>query len=207
MNNILFALLPVLAFTLAGCDNASEPVSQQADAATVFSQKAVWQGNIDRCYDQDNIDSCVIATIEKSGNVDAARAARYLAKKGEVGYLSGWQKVGSVGIAEVKYPFRANTNSETLLIPLTGKAVEVASFAEKPEALAGWQTFAKQHPDASPWPPGELIASKSDSRGASFVFGYQIRTCHACENIASAQVRYAFNTKGQFVKSELISIK
>lgn len=206
--------IPVLAslfsLVLAGCDNGNnqtqETVKQPAQP-TFITDKSVWQGNLDKCRDSESVDNCFMNEVKNTGTAEALKAAQYLAEKGETGYISAYRKEGPVGIADIEYPFRANTNSGTLLVPSEGQPIDIDDITNALKTFPAWQDFQKQHPDAAPWPPGTLSKKQQTNDGLDFVFSYPVQTCHACEKLGSLSISYKFTPDGKFMESKAIEIK
>lgn len=136
----------------------------------------------------------------------AAMAARWLsAEDGDPGYLAGWRQEGPVAVATVERPFRANANTETLLIPTSGPAIAIdaAPFAgfERDAHLSG---FRARHPNAFPVAPSELILSERHLTGWRLTYGLPLRDCRACADLGRMLTTYDFDSQGVFTGRALI---
>jgi hypothetical protein len=109
--------------------------STGAQAAARLGPDAVWNGEgLDGCRRNETqaaLRQCVSDRMRAAG-VSAAGIA-FAARGGvDLGYVSGWRQAGPVGIAAVTYPFRANTNAGTALIPSEGDPILVDAYALTP---------------------------------------------------------------------------
>lgn len=206
LNGIIF----IGALLLTGCEGDGDGAQARATKdGPVITRDAVWQGNIGGCFQPAGIsrETCLIDRIKSSGGTPAAQAAvRYLEAKYEPGYVSGWQQKGLVGIASITWPFRANTNSGTLLIPSSGEAIDVD---RNPAGLADnavWQTFLSAYPDSMPFPPAKLQAARTTVKGLRLIYDLPIKRCHACETEGYLSVAYNFDVNGRAAGSDILSI-
>lgn len=203
----------VAAVMLTGCNKqASDTEQANANApagSAMITANAVWKGNLDACSGgQQDWNTCLITQIEKSGSADAVAAAKYLVGKNDPGYISGYSQAGNVGVAEVTYPSRANTNMGTLLIPTQGEPVDVDAFTQEDlTRFDVWKSFVQQHADASPWAPGKLVETSRKDSGQQFVYTFPIQTCHACDSIATLRTAFNFDGQGRFLSSDVLDIK
>jgi hypothetical protein len=205
-----FVLTSLLSLLVIGCDGNNNQTTSAAAAQAqtgVISEKSVWQGNLDKCRNSESVENCFINEIKSTGNEEALKAAQFLAQKGDMGYISAYHREGTVGVASVEYPFRANTNSSTLLIPSEGQPVDVDDIDEVLEAFPAWREFAKQHPDAAAWPPATLVQKDQTDNGLNYIYSYPVQNCHACDRIAILSISYQFTPEGKFIKSEVTEIK
>lgn len=117
----------MITLVLISCDKKN--VQKKANAppphsASVINEKSVWHDDLaDKCSSYETRDICLIKEIEKSGSIEPLESVQYLDKTREMGYVYSFRKEGPIGISEIEYPFRANTNTTTLLIPPTGKPI------------------------------------------------------------------------------------
>lgn len=197
-------------FIISGCDgykveNTAPDIND--NISSYFTENSVWKGNVDKCFTNDDFNDCLINEIKKSGRAEAEKTAQYLYENGEAGYVSSFSKMGAVGIARVEYPFRANTNEVTFLIPASGKLVDIDNLYEDLKLDAIWRTYKKNHPGSSFWSPALIREIKHTKDGCSLIFSYPIKTCHACEEIASLYVSYMFTSEGDFFGSKVLAIK
>lgn len=151
---------------------------------------------------------CLAEGLKAAGAAQpAVLAAEWLSTKGDPGYLSGWRREGSIGIATVTRPLRANTNTETLLVPPTGAALfidEAPAIGFETDAI--WTGFKAKRPDAFPVPPLELVASERHLLGWRLVYGVPLRDCRACEDAGRMLIAYDFDSSGGFKERRLLSI-
>lgn len=208
MKSVWILFLSVL--LLSGCEGDGDAAQARTKKeGPVLVPEAVWQGNIGRCFlpERASRENCLIDRIKMSGGTPAAQAAvHYLGAKYESGYVSGWQQKGPVGIATITWPFRANDNTGTLLIPSSGDAIDVDNIPNGLADNAVWQTFLSAHPDSMPFPPAEMQKAQSTAKGVRLVFAQPIKNCHACETQGYLRVAYNFDANGRAMGSEILSV-
>jgi hypothetical protein len=155
---------------------------------------------------------CFINQMSKAGAPPAAVAfTRMLQKQsgGDVGIMSGFNKVGPVDVAFVVYPLRANTNNGILFVNGTPKIVNAenlklldqAAMQQSPQ----FQNTVAQFPKTSLW-PGDRDgttwpnSSQNSEGGVSFTLGYPLLNgCHACERAGTAEFNWKFGPTGKFL--------
>ena len=155
---------------------------------------------------------CFINRMSKSGASPAAVAFTRLLQKqsgGDVGIMSGFNKVGPVDVAFVVYPLRANTNNGILFVNGTPKIVNAedlklldqAAMLQSPQ----FQNTKAQFPkttlfpgdrDGTTWPN----ANSNSEGGKSFTLGYpMLNGCHACQKVGNAEFNWKFGPNGKFL--------
>jgi hypothetical protein len=155
---------------------------------------------------------CFINQMSKSGASPAAVTfTRMLQKQsgGDVGIMSGFNKVGPVDVAFVAYPLRANTNNGILFVNGTPKIVNAedlrlldqATMQQSPQ----FQNTRAQFPKVTVW-PGDRDrttwpnSSQNSEGGISFTLGYPLLNgCHACERAGTAEFNWKFGPTGKFL--------
>lgn len=206
-----FVLLPLISLFFGGCNvdtSKTKIFSAENYPSSFINEKAVWKGNIDHCFGANSGDDCLISEITKNGSPEALKAAQYLASNGEIGYVVKFSKEGPVGIAEVEYPFRANTLTDSLLIPSKGQPIDIDSILLKYlDTEKTWLRFVKLHPGSSPWAPASLIEHTRTADGIKLVFSYPVKTCHACDDIATLDISYNFTNSGEYSRYNLVGIQ
>jgi hypothetical protein len=154
---------------------------------------------------------CFINQMSKAGAPPAAVAfTRMLQKQsgGDVGILSGFNKVCPVDVAFVVYPLRANTNNGILFVNGTPKIVNAedlklldqATMEQSPQ----FQNTKAQFPKVTVW-PGDRDgttwpnSSSNPDGSVSFTLGYPLLNgCHACERAGFAEFNWNFGPQGKF---------
>jgi hypothetical protein len=154
---------------------------------------------------------CFINQMSKSGASPAAVAfTRMLQKQsgGDVGIMSGFNKVGPVDVAFVVYPLRANTNNGILFVNGIPKMVNAedlklldqATMQQSPQ----FQNTLAQFPKMTLW-PGDRDgttwpnSSSNPDGSVSFTLGYPLLNgCHACERAGAAEFNWNFGPQGKF---------
>jgi len=162
---------------------------------------------------------CFISQMPKSGAPPAAVAfTRMLFKQsgGDVGIMSGFDKVGPVDVAFVTYPLRANTNYGLLFVNGTPKIVNAenlklldqSTMQQSPQ----FQNTKAQFPNVSVW-PGDRDgttwpnSSTNPDGSLSFTLGYPlINGCHACARAGFAEFNWNFGPQGKFLGTSFMGL-
>ncbi|HEY0269422.1 MAG TPA: hypothetical protein VGC10_00360 [Sphingomonas sp.] len=194
---------------LVGFSFAPSPGSQAATPGA----DAVWTGrDLDACRAGKSaaaIDACLVATMRRTGASAAAIAfTKRLIAKNDSGYISAWREAGPIGIATVTYPFRANTNQGTMLIPATGDPIDADGYdlTAADKARADYRAAQAQHPDAFPVPPGDVAVTSGAGGGTRILVTTATADCHACAPNGSIVVAYDFDAAGRFLRAGLVMV-
>ncbi|ACT57438.1 hypothetical protein Q7M76_04235 [Candidatus Liberibacter asiaticus] len=183
-----------------------------------FSEKAVWKGDSETYFQckrahefDENFDNCIITSIKKTGGTqEALRAAQYLEKYLEPGYVSSYRKEALIGIVEVQYPYRANENSGTLLIPTVGSHIidiNDSSVHQLYDSSPIAKDFVLRNPGVFPYSAGHFVKSSHKDGLIELIFSYPLRSCHGCEDIGFMDIAYKFTTKGAFIGRKVFGIR
>lgn len=200
---------PLGADHLVGFTYAPPAVPATA-AAPALGAEAVWSGkDLDACrakHIADESDACLVATMRRTGaSAGAIAFTERLIARNESGYISGWKQAGPIGIATITYPFRADTNQGTMLIPSSGEAIDADAYqlTAADKARADYRAAQAQHPDAAPVPPGGVSITAGADGGTRILVTTTTADCHACAPDGSVVVAYDFDAAGRFVKAAL----
>ena len=152
---------------------------------------------------------CVISQMSKAGaSADAVNFTRELFKTsgGEVGIMSGFQKVGPVDIAWVSYLLRSTYG----LLLVNGKprivnAEELKLLDQKGMRQSfQFQDLQNQFPQVTLWPGDRDGKTWPNSQtgpngGLQFTIGYPLRNgCQTCAHAGFALFNWNFNSSGKF---------
>ena len=158
--------------------------------------------------DPHSIDGCFLSEMQAAGaSPQSVAFAKTLAGQG-LAYVRAFRKVGVVDIAYIEYPFRANELDGVLLVNGEPPIIDVdserfvaqESFSKDPEYAA----LVKKYPHVSVWPSDRYHTDKPSTKhlqsgGQSFVVDYILRDgCHACAQIGTLSLTFAFDRKGKF---------
>lgn len=174
---------------------------------------AVWSGaGLDVCRargDARAVADCLVDQMRKGGA--SAASITFTQKQiaaNDPGYVSAWKQAGPVGIATVTYPFRANTNEGTVLVPTAGDpiAVDAYELTAADKARADYRAAQAEHPDAFPVPPGAVSTAKGPNGGVRILVTTQTAVCHACASAGTIIVGYDFDAAGHFLGAGLIAV-
>jgi hypothetical protein len=175
---------------------------------------AVWSGEgVEACRagrSADAIDACLVAAMRRGGATAASIAfTQKLIAADNPGYVSAWKQVGPVGIATVTYPFRANTNQGTVLVPASGAPVDVDAYqlTAADKARPDYRAAQSTHSNAFPVPPGEVSIGKAPTAGGTRILVTTATAdCHACAPNGSIVVAYDFDGDGRFLGAALVMV-
>lgn len=196
---------PVQVERLVGYSWAPSP--GRAHSAVTLGPDAVWNGEgLNACRaktDAAAVDACLLDAMKQGGASPAAIAFTRTTIAGNGGgYVSGWRQAGPVGIAEVTFPFRANTNIASMLVPTSGPTIMVDDYqpTTADKARPDWLAARKRHPKAFPIAPGEVSAPKTPA-GEQITIRARTPTadCHACKPTGAITVVYRFDRTGKLL--------
>jgi len=181
--------------------------------SAVLGPDAVWSGaGVDACRaaaDAKTINDCLLDAMRKGGASPASIAftARQIEAENP-GYVSGWKQAGPIGIATVTYPFRANTNEGTVLVPATGDPIDVDAYqlSADDKARADYRATIGQYPDAFPVPPGTVSVEKLPTGGWRVSVTTPTAVCRACARAGTIVVGYNFDEAGHFLGAGVIAV-
>jgi hypothetical protein len=163
-------------------------------------------------------ETCLIGQMAKAGaSADTVRFTRELYKlTGEVGIMSGFNKVGPVDVAWVTYPLRSSSSHGLLLIngqPRIVNAEDLASLDQT--GLQGsfqFQDLKNQYPkvalfpgdrDGKTWPNSQA----GSNGGLQFVIGYPLRNgCPTCAHAGFALFTWNFDPTGKFTGTTFMGL-
>lgn len=210
-----FALLVLVA--LAGCDQIPDERSEQAqEDVAMIDERAVWRdsGVFELCRSEDealSLDGCMVDVLHRAKAPDEViEAVETLSAEGDAGFVSGFRREGLIGVAQVTYPFRPNTNQGTLLVASDGTTIDVdrAILSEEDQHRADYSAFLAAHPGVMPFPPASLTRSERlNGGGEQLRFDTALRGCHACEIDGWLSVAYDFDAAGRFLGHQLVEVK
>jgi hypothetical protein len=216
--SVLFAALLVATFSFA--QNA--PVPQSSFTLSRITAASVWQmpptfppaahKACDNAPQPPSFAECFIGQMATAGAPPAAVAfTRRLFEQngGDVGIMSGLNKVGLVDVAFIVYPLRANTNNGILFVNGMPRIINAEDLKQLDQAAMQqspqFQNTKAQFPkvtlfpgdrDGTTWPN----SSKNPDGSLSFTLGYPLLNgCHACERAGSAEFNWNFSRNGKFL--------
>jgi hypothetical protein len=207
-----------LALVMAATFAAAQSAAPQSGTSSIGAA-AVWQpGNGFLATAQAacakstgaSLEACFISQMTKAGaSADAVRFSRELYQlNGEVGIMSGFNKVGPVDVAWVTYPLHSNSSHGLLLVngqPRIVNAEDLASLDQKGlQESFQFQDLKNQFPkaalfpgdrDGRTWPNSQTGANG----GPQFVIGYPLRNgCQTCAHAGFALFTWNFDPSGKF---------
>jgi hypothetical protein len=214
MNRIAWLAAALFVAIFASAQAPSPSTSGRITATSVWQIPATFPAAVHKACDSappPGFADCFINQMSTAGASPAAVAfTRALQKKsgGDVGIMSGFNKVGPVDVAFVVYPLRANTNNGILFLNGTPKIVNAedlklldqAGMQQSPQ----FQNTKAQFPNVSVW-PGDRDgttwpnSSTNPDGSVSFTLGYPLLNgCHACARAGFAEFNWNFGVHGKF---------
>ena len=108
------------------------------------------------------------------------------------------------------WPFFANDNEASALLNGDPPHVSVWQEARKVDLRRNpaSASILRQNPAASVTgaPPGFVGARCTNSGGQIFVYAVAINTCHACSDLAVAQIAFEFDAQGRYRGPRLLRL-
>jgi len=156
----------------------------------------------------DGINECFLLGMQSAdASPQAVAFAKSFAGNG-LAYVRAFRKAGLADIAYIEYAFRANELDGVLFVNGDPSIIDVDSeefasqenFSKNPT----YSELAKKYPHISVWPGDRYHASEPLVKhlrfgGEAFVVGYILRDgCHACAQIGTASLTFAFDEHGKF---------
>jgi hypothetical protein len=184
---------------------APEKLSAALDAG------AVWSGEgLEACRARtEGGGECLIEQMRKGGaSLGSIAFSQRLAAAGDAGYVSAWKQVGPIGVATVTYPFRANTNMATVLVPTAGDPILADAYAltADDKARADYRAAQAEHPDAFLVPPGEVSFGKTPAGNLRVLLTTPTAVCHACAAAGSIVVGFDFDAMGHYLGAGVVAV-
>src|SRR5271154_6878787 len=189
----------------------STPVSRPR-----VTEAAVWNPSADvisairaKCEpDPAHIESCFLAEMKSAGASPEAVAFSKSVESTGVIYLRAFRKVARVDVAYIQYVFRANELEGVFLFNGDPSPIDVDDENLYPESdlqkFAPYAALADKFPNISIWPADRSNPQlpKLDATGwgtQTFLVDYILRDgCHACAQVGTATLAFAFDTQGKF---------
>jgi predicted secreted protein len=215
VTTILQFLISVPSFcSVAAAQNSTKPSSAETHRVT---DAAVWNPSSDvlaairtKCGEADpvQIESCFLTEMKSAGaSPEAIAFSKSLASIGVI-YLRAFRKVSRVDVGYIQYVFRANELEGVLLVNGTPSPIDVDDESQYPETelqkYPPYAALADKFPNISIWPADRSNPQlpKLDALGwgtETFLADYILRDgCHACAQIGTATLAFAFDTQGKF---------
>ncbi|MFI5345633.1 MAG: hypothetical protein ACHQ51_04585 [Elusimicrobiota bacterium] len=202
-------LILTAAIFLARAACAADPA---VGPEAAWTPKAADQARLrDACLAQPvpDVRVCLLRFMAEAGASPAA--LEFTRGMDDDGWMTAFAADGRVGVAEVMRPFRANANAGILLVNGEPASVDVSSHTllaplEEDARLA---SLKRRDPGAVIWAsdPAKPDVSARPGGGQRFLFDFPVRTCHACADLAVAQVAFDFNGDGRFLCPRLLTVK
>ena len=190
-----------------------DDLAAAADGDVIVSAKSVWQGDVAACRTASGPgDACLLSTMRAANaSPEALEASARLVALGNPGHVSGWREIDGVGVAEITYPFRANTNQGLWLVDADGRAVDVDDnvLAAGAVRLRGeLRPFLESHPDALPFAPAVMVGRDVlPDGGLRLRFDTPMRSCHACADIGMLELGYDFTADRRYEGRSVIALR
>ena len=186
-----------------------QPSQDVLNKAKSFCEKSMGAASFPECFMNQ-----LAAAGAPAESLDFTRAV-YQQNDGQIGILNAFKSYGTVGIAQMMYPLRANDNygllfvnsDPNLLDPDDLKKLNQSAMQQDPLFLS----IKKQYPQTDVW-PGDRSGTNPWPRtqslpngGTEFVVNYLlINGCHACQRTGIARFGWDFDASGKFLKTVFI---
>jgi hypothetical protein len=145
-----------------------------------------------------------------------SEAIRFTELTDTTGYMRRLVHAGSVDIAYVCYPFRANENFGVTLVNGRPGMIDVDDFQYVDLTLlkkdSTYLDIVNEFPDAAVWPGDRYLFNQPvceplPGGGQRFAVEYLLKNgCHACANLAAVKFAFDFDRAGIFIGTRLISV-
>jgi len=171
---------------------------------------------LERCSAEKATDfgACFVTVMKDSGAPSEAIAFTH--HIGNTGYMTAFQRNGTIAIARVFYPFRANENYGCYLVNGDPPVIDIDdNDILKNVDLTKHKVYgqiARNFPKVSLWPgdrygadcvKGEDLSEK----GMRFIAAYRLQDgCHACELLGTVLIAFDFESSGTFVGAKLLEV-
>jgi len=199
--------------TLVGFTYAPPAGGAPEKVSAALGPEAVWSGaGIEACRARSAaqaVDDCLLDQMRKGGaSAGSIAFTQKLIAADSPGYVSAWKQAGPVGIATIAYPFRANTNEGSWLVPASGDPIDVDAYqlSAGDKGRADYKAMIANNPDVFPVPPGEVALGKTPAGNLRVLVTTPIATCHACAPAASFVVGYDFDAAGHFLFAGIVAV-
>ena len=222
LTSAFLCLFGLLLGASANSQNGTTSTPGKITAAAVWQPPADFLTKAHRVCDKAagpaSFPVCFINQMTAAGApADAVAFTRTLFKlsDGQVGIMSAFKSVGSVDMAQVFFPLRANDNYGLLLVNGDPSILDVDDLQKLDrkamEQNSMFQAIKLKFPQADIWPgdrsgnaPWPRVDSLPDG-GKQFVVSYPlINGCHACEHVGIARFAWQFDAKGKFLRTVYI---
>lgn len=194
-----------------------KPANSAQISASSVTPEVVWNPSPERLAairekcgkgDPGNLNQCFLTEMRAAGASQQAVAFAKANADNGLFYARAFRKVGTVDIAYIQYPFRANeldgvlfVNGDPAIIDVDSeKFASQSNFSKDPTYAA----LAKKHPQISIWPADRYHTNKPLAKDLGsgqqlFVVEYILRDgCHACAQIGAASLNFTFDQQGRF---------
>src|SRR5271156_759894 len=218
----LVAFLTALFCPAVGAQAPAKPAPAPSPRVT---DAAAWNPSPDvvaairaRCEpDPAHLESCFLAEMKSAGaSAEAVAFSKSLASTGVI-YLRVFRKLARVAVGYIQYAFRANELEGVLLVNGAPSPIDVDDESQYPEAelqkYPPYAALADKFPNISIWPADRSNPQlpKLDATGwgtQTFLVDYILRDgCHACAQIGTATLAFAFDTQGKFLGTRVSAVK
>ncbi len=211
-------------FVLLMCVIANAQSFHPGPAASRFDSTAVWHPPADfrqtldsRCDSLGGVafQDCFLNLMRESGATP--EALRFAELTDTTGYLRRFVNAGTVDIAYVCYPFRANENYGVTLVNGRPGMIDVDDFQYVDLTLlkmdSTYLDIVNDFPDAAVWPGDRYLFNQPayeplTGGGQRFIVEYSLKNgCHACADLAAIRFAFDFDSTGNFIGTHLVGVK
>ncbi len=186
-----------------------QPSQDVLNQARNFCEKSMGAASFPECFMNQ------LAAAGAPAEAVAFTRALYQQSDGQVGIMSAFKSYGTVGLAQVMYPLRANDNYGLLFVNTDPNLLDADDLKKLDQSAMNQDSLflavKKQYPQTDVW-PGDRSGNDPWPRvqtlpngGTEFVVSYPlINGCHACQRTGIARFGWDFDASGKFLKTVYI---
>lgn len=210
-------LVLLVCATARGQNVQPEPGTPRFDSSAVWYAPAHFRKELDsRCdtLSGNAFQNCFLELMKEMGAT--SEAIRFTELTDTTGYMRRLVRAGSVDIAYVCYPFRANENFGVTLVNGRPGMIDVDDFQYVDLTLlkkdSTYLDIVNEFPDAAVWPGDRYLFNQPACEplpggGQRFAVEYMLKNgCHSCANLAAVKFAFDFDRTGNFIGTRLISV-
>ncbi len=185
--------------------NTAQELSMHISPKCVWSpQNDEWENITEIC--ENNLDCIASRMREEGATLEAINFTRLM--EGGV-YLSSFQEMGKVDLAEITSPLFNDPNVTSYIFVNGSPAIQRLDISSIDiQKDRSYRRLINRFPNIELWPMHQFVKMNKTSRGGqSFIFSFMLLNgCRGCEIAGSAEISFDFDERGQFVRSRLIQL-
>lgn len=195
------------------------PVQEVGPSAVWQPGDTSWQAMRQQCTNDSNYATCLQSKLQATAPPAAASFISWLnTQTNNLGWMTGFKKTsGTVGIAYVIYPLRANDNQEWLFVNGQPPAIDVDDLQNLPTAAMeqspAYAALKKAEPNVTLFPgdrsqsDGPTIRTLSGNETRLVVAYGLLKGCHACAVLGRARFGFDFSSDGKLLGIHFLDVQ